>query len=177
LSALKIGYYCDIWLDTYYIPGKPGHGKTHTTHGLLIYGYDAAIQSFKTLTYTDTGKYEDLIVLVENLAAACSNDFFSHINLLKNEINTVVKYDIHIIREKLKKYIDSECYDDNMRYSKKSSEQYYNYNASWQQKKLLVLIKLLKYDYTFSNRKLKCQSKKCSSENKRKMTNNKFKFN
>ena len=130
LSALKIGYYCDIWLDTYYIPGKPGHGKTHTTHGLLIYGYDAAIQSFKTLTYTDTGKYEDLIVLVENLAAACSNDFFSHINLLKNEINTVVKYDIHIIREKLKKYIDSECYDDNMRYSKKSSEQYYNYNAS-----------------------------------------------
>lgn len=68
--------------------------------------------------------------MVENLAAACSNDFFSHINLLKNEINTVVKYDIHIIREKLKKYIDSECYDDNMRYSKKSSEQYYNYNAS-----------------------------------------------
>ena len=38
LNGLNMGYYSDLWLDTYYIPGKPDYGSLHLSHGLLVYG-------------------------------------------------------------------------------------------------------------------------------------------
>mgnify|MGYP001278528829 CR=1 FL=1 len=54
LNGLNMGYYSDLWLDTYYIPGKPDYGSLHLSHGLLVYGYDKTANKFTTLTYIST---------------------------------------------------------------------------------------------------------------------------
>ncbi len=129
INGLKAGYYSDIWLDIYYIPGKVGYGQKHMPHGILIYGYDADAQSFITLTYTDNGQYQELVVPIKEVVLACNSKYFSYVNLIRSNKGAIVGYDIHEIRDKLNNYIKSICYDDNMRCSKKTPLQYYNYTA------------------------------------------------
>lgn len=129
INGLKIGYYSDIWLDTYYIPGKPGYRSDHMTHGLLIYGYKASDKAFLASSYTNSGHFQKMIVPISCVKAACSNAYFEYLNLVKYNPNSIVELDIQEIIKKLKMYISSECYDDNMRYSKKTGNQYYNYAA------------------------------------------------
>lgn len=129
INGLKSGYYSDIWLDTYYIPGKPGYGQKHMSHGILIHGYDSVTQSFIALTYTDKGQYQELVVSIKAVVLACDSKYFSHINLIRSNKCAIVKYDIHNIRNNLNNYINSICYDDNTRYNKKTPLQYYNYTA------------------------------------------------
>lgn len=129
INGLTIGYYSDIWLDTFYIPDKPGYGKRHMSHGILVYGYDSTTYSFCALSYTDKGQYQELSVPVQAVALACTNKFFVYINLIRSRKGSIVEYDVHKIRDKLNNYINSICFDDNTRYSKKSSQQYYGYDA------------------------------------------------
>ncbi len=130
INGLKLGYYCDIWLDTYYIPGKPGAGEIHMTHGLLIYGYDCEKNCFLALSYTERRMYEQLEVDAENIAAACSNRYFNYVNLFKRDAYETVKYDIIALCRKLYNYINSIVYDDSdTKYNKKTTFQYYNYEA------------------------------------------------
>lgn len=130
INGLRIGYYSDIWLDTFYIPGKPGYGERHMTHGILIYGYNSDTSSFCALSYTDKGQYQEMSIPIKAVALACTNKYFMYINLIRSRKGSVVEYDVHKIRDGLYNYINSICYDDNTRYSKKSSQQYYGYEAS-----------------------------------------------
>lgn len=129
INCLKAGYYSDIWLDTYYIPGKPGYGRKHMSHGILIYEYDSATQSFAALTYTSKERYQELVVPIKAVVLACSNKYFERLNLIRSNKSAIVEYDIHEIRNKLSDYVNSICHDDNTRCSKKSPQQYYNYTA------------------------------------------------
>jgi len=129
INGLRIGYYSDIWLDTFYIPGKPGYAKRHMTHGILIYGYNSDTTSFCALSYTDNGQYQEMRIPIKSVALACTNRYFMYINLIRSRKGSVVEYDVHKIRDGLYNYINSICYDDNTRYSKKSSQQYYGYEA------------------------------------------------
>lgn len=129
INGLTIGYYSDIWLDTFYIPDKPGYGKRHMSHGILVYGYDSTTNSFCALSYTNKGQYQELNVPVQAVALACTNKYFMYINLIRSRKGSIVEYDVHKIRDRLYNYINSICYDDNTRYSKKSSHQYYGYEA------------------------------------------------
>lgn len=129
INGLTAGYYSDIWLDTYYIPEKSGYGQRHMSHGILIYGYDSKIQSFNVLSYTHTGRYQEFVVPVKAVSLACTNKYFMYLNLIRSTNGEVTEYDIHAIRDKLNDYINSVCYDDNNRYSKKSVQQYYNREA------------------------------------------------
>lgn len=129
INGLRIGYYSDIWLDTFYIPGKPGYGEIHMSHGLLIYGYNSDTSSFCALSYTDKGQYQEMSIPIKFVALACTNRYFMYINLIRSRKGSVVEYDVHKIRDGLYNYINSICYDDNTRYSKKSSQQYYGYEA------------------------------------------------
>ena len=130
INGLRIGYYSDIWLDTFYIPGKPGYGERHMTHGILIYGYNSDTSSFCALSYTDKGQYQEMSIPIKAVALACTNKYFMYINLIRSRKGSVVEYDVHKIRDGLYNYINSICYDDNTRYSKKSLQQYYGYEAS-----------------------------------------------
>jgi hypothetical protein len=130
INGLKLKYYSDLWLDTYYIPGKPGYGSTHLTHCLLVYGYDKGKNVLNTLSYTDSGMYENLNVSVYDIIRACSNQYFQYINLLKRNDNSIIEYDIHILSDKLYKYINSiYSYDGNTKYNKKNGEQFCNFKA------------------------------------------------
>ena len=130
INGLRIGYYSDIWLDTFYIPGKPGYGERHMTHGIQIYGYNSDTSSFCALSYTDKGQYQEMSIPIKAVALACTNKYFMYINLIRSRKGSVVEYDVHKIRDGLYNYINSICYDDNTRYSKKSLQQYYGYEAS-----------------------------------------------
>lgn len=130
INGLKAGYYSDIWLDTYYIPGKARYNEKHMSHGLLIFGYDSEKQVFYAESYSDRERYEELIVPIKAVYMACSNMYFMHLNLIKKNDKAIVDYDIHALYTKLTEYINSICHDDNTRYSKKSTQQYYNYDAT-----------------------------------------------
>lgn len=130
LQGLHEGYYSDLWLDTYYIPGKPAYGKRHLSHWVLIYGYESETHCFCALSYTNTGHYERLDVYADDLLKACSTDHFTWIDLLKvNKIEPIV-YKKNLIAGKLRGYVQSEyntmdytkynCYDNN---------QLFNWNA------------------------------------------------
>lgn len=129
INGLKVGYYSDIWLDTYYIPGKPGYNERHVTHGLLIYGYDAGKREFAVLSYADNGQYKKLNVPIKAISLGCSNRNFTLLTLIRDNASVTIPYDIRSLCEKLNNYIHSICYDDNTRYNKKTTEQYVQYEA------------------------------------------------
>lgn len=129
INGLKIGYYSDIWLDTYYIPNKPSYFKEHKTHGILIYGYDSEIQMFYAISYTSNGHYESFKVSPMDVSLGCTNHFFMYLNLIRaNEVD-ISAYDLQKIYYKLKDYINSICVDNNACFTRKSKVQFYNYNA------------------------------------------------
>ncbi len=130
VHALKLGYYCDIWLDTYYIPGKPGYGQKHMTHGILIFSYFADSREFGALSYNSVGNYGVLHVPIKSVFMGCCNSYFHYINLIKNNPRAIVEYNVRELYEKLNDYLNSVCHDDNKRYNKKCTQQYYNYEAT-----------------------------------------------
>ena len=130
INSLHEGYYCDIWLDTYYIERKPGYMKNHQTHGLLIFGYDDARKIFSVLSYTNRGVYEEFEVSVCDVAIASVSPYFDEMHLLKRNDICPIIYNIHILRDRLNRYIYSILEDDhNLRYTKPDIGDYYNFNA------------------------------------------------
>lgn len=129
INGLKAGYYADVWLDTYYIPQKFGYNKKHMTHGILIYGYNAEEQSFTVVSNTNKERYCSFSVSINDVALGCSNCYFEALSLIKVNEKSIVEYDIRKIYKKLYNYIHSITYDDNSKYNKKSSEQFYNFSA------------------------------------------------
>lgn len=118
-NGLRKGYYSDISLDAYYIPGKSMYNRQHFTHQLLIYGYDEEKDLFHAMTYTDAGQYEDLDVQSDDLIRACSTNHFVHINLFKRELTAREIYNGRKMRDKLFCYLNSINYDfDDMKYNK-----------------------------------------------------------
>ena len=132
LNALKIGYYCEIWPDTYYIRGKPGYHRTHMTHGLLLYGYDAEKRCFIALSYTARGLYNTLLVPLKQVAEGCASPYCGGMTLLRAQAGTKVPYSFREICEKLLDYLHSVCHDDGHRYSVPSANQFVQYNAALQ---------------------------------------------
>ena len=130
VSGLKTGYYSDLWLDAFYIPGKGMYQRTHLAHNVLIYGYSKDNNVFLALSYTDSGHYDRLMIKPENLIRACSNDFFISIQLIKNNPEATVDYNDALITDKLKRYIESR-YElaNNTKDSRFDNNQLCNYNA------------------------------------------------
>ena len=107
INSLRAGYYADIWMDAYYIPGKPAYGSEHMTHGFLIYGYSHEKNVFLSMTYTNTAYYQSLDIAPENLACACMNLYFTSITLFQRIDAVKVDYDIQKISRRLSHYIQS----------------------------------------------------------------------
>ena len=129
INGLYLGYYCDVWLDVFYIPGKTGYGTNHFSHGLLVYGYDSIKSILHTISYNSNGFYRNIDVEISNFEKACSNEFLTKISLLKNKPGVNAKYSKKNICEKLKNYIDSYHYDVETSFNKNTSDQYVQYNA------------------------------------------------
>lgn len=131
INALRCGFYSDIWLDTYYIPGKPSYQISHQTHGLLIFKYNSDDFTFSALTYTNQEQYEEIRVRAEDILLGCSNRYFGYINLLKRNPMERIAYDIKYLYKKIVGYINSDSPDEwNAKSQQRASEQYYNYDAS-----------------------------------------------
>lgn len=117
-NGISAGYYCDLWLDVYYIPGKAGYNETHFTHNVLVYGYDKSANTFKTLTYFE-GKYEDLDIEPQNILKACSNDYFWGAYFFKVNREASMVYLKEELIERLKRYVESQYdFSLNAKYNK-----------------------------------------------------------
>lgn len=104
--------------------------KNHQTHGLLIFGYDDARKIFSVLSYTNRGVYEEFEVSVCDVAIASVSPYFDEMHLLKRNDICPIIYNIHILRDRLNRYIYSILEDDhNLRYTKPDIGDYYNFNA------------------------------------------------
>lgn len=132
INGLKTGYYCEIWLDTFYVRGKPGYGKQHKTHGLLLYGYDAEHQVFNGYSYTARGTYDRMTIPIDEIAQGCSSPYFDAMNFIKVQHGKTVEYNFHAVCNRLQDYIQSVCHDDNHRYVTYGSGQSVQYEASLQ---------------------------------------------
>lgn len=131
-SGLQEGYYSDIWLDTFYIPGKPTYGKEHYCHGLLIFGYSQESDEFLSMTYTNQLQYSQLKVKADDIRHACDSEKFAYINLLKKEPGAGIDYDLKSIMPKLQGYLNSCDFEMNdKRYHRASpgEPQYYGVQA------------------------------------------------
>lgn len=130
INGLKLGYYSDVWLDTYYIPGKPGYKKLHQGHGILIYGFDAEKQSFLAITYTNQLQYCEIVAPIEEVAKGASNEFFTRLNLFRVNSNVNVRYDIRKMYRALVNYVHSVHNYVPTSYHKDCEEQYVQLEAS-----------------------------------------------
>lgn len=127
INGLKTGYYCDMWLDTYYIPGKPGYNKYHLSHCLLAYSYDKDRNVINTLTYTQGGKYEKLDVVTEDIIKACTNSYFKCLNFIKLNKDSQLIYKKDELIRRLKNYITSKyTFSVNSKYNKFDNNQLCN---------------------------------------------------
>lgn len=123
INALKEGFYCDIWLDAYYIPCKSWYKKSHFSHGLLIYGYDGEKREFLCLTYANELHYIKVKVKADDMIAGTNNEYFAHIKLLTNNYSYKVPYDIRRLYEKLYNYSHNICHYDPSRFNKNARNQ------------------------------------------------------
>lgn len=131
INGLKCGYYSDIWLDTYYIPHKPGYHKAHTTHGLLIYAFDAGSQTFSAMSYDNVEHYSSIDVPIECVYRGCTNRYFQHLSLIRCSDSPMLAYDRSRMKRKLQNYLNSICYDDGqVRFNKYCPIQVCNYKAN-----------------------------------------------
>jgi tyrocidine synthetase-3 len=53
IEKVNQGYYMNIAVDEYYLPGKSRYGKTHFIHFALVYGYDNSKGEVKAVGYGD----------------------------------------------------------------------------------------------------------------------------
>lgn len=131
IGGLNTGYYADVWLDSYYVPGKSAYNNMHLAHNILVYGYDKDSNMFDALSYTINGKYEHLCVAPESIVKGCSNEYFLRIIFLKRNKETSIVYNRDHILKKLRHYIYSE-YDccSYSKYTSYDNNQLVNYEAS-----------------------------------------------
>lgn len=131
INGLKCGYYSDIWLDTYYIPHKPSYKKLHTTHGLLIYAFDADSKTFKAMSYDNAEHYVSIDVPMKCVYRGCTNRYFIHLSLIRCSDTPMPAYDRARMKRKLQNYLDSVCFDDGqVRFNKYCPIQVCNYEAN-----------------------------------------------
>lgn len=130
LRGLCVGYYSDVWTDEYYIPHKSGFGKRHLTHNILIYGYDGITNEFLCLAYIDSGHYESFSLKPNDLIRSSLSEYFCSIQLIKNNPDCQVAYDINMLSKKLKRYINSEYeFANNTKCSQYDPNQLVNFDA------------------------------------------------
>ncbi len=130
LYGLEAGYYTDVWADQYYIPDKPGYKRQHLSHNILIYGYNSEINVFQAMTYTKSEHYQPFELKPDDLLRACSSEYFNSVQLIKNNPDCQVTYDIRGLIEKLKRYISSG-YElaNNTKCSRYDPNQFVNFDA------------------------------------------------
>lgn len=130
LYGLKAGYYADVWTDEYYIPGKWGYRNRHLAHNVLIYGYDSGSDVFLCMSYTQGGHYATFNLKPDDLLRSCLSEYFDSIQLIKNNPDCQVTYDIRILAEKLKRYINSEYeFANNTKCTSYDQNQFVNFKA------------------------------------------------
>ena len=130
VNGLYAEYYCDVWIDAYFVPGKSGYNETHFTHNLLVYGYDQNSDTFKTLTYTTNGQYEELEVKSEDLLKSCSTNYFITANFIKHNKESQILYSREELLKRLKHYLHSQYnYSLVSRYNKYDPNQNNNFSA------------------------------------------------
>jgi hypothetical protein len=130
IKGLAKGYYADVWMDSYYIPGKPAYQKIHLAHNILIYGYDAEKDKFLSLTYTKSDHYEELEISPLHVLQACSTEYFMRVCFLKRNRESCILYNPEHLVHKLKRYINSDYEPGNYnRYTSYDVNQHINYNA------------------------------------------------
>ena len=128
--GLNTGFYADVWADEFYIPLKPGYRNRHLAHNVLIYGYDQSGNVFKALSYIQGEHYAQFDLKPEDLIRSCLSEYFCSVQLIKNNPECQVSYDIRILSQKLKRYVNSTYeYANNTKCVQYDQHQLVNYEA------------------------------------------------
>ena len=128
-NNIKLGYYADINMDAYYIPGKTGYMNYHNTHCILIFGFDDTKNTFSALSYNDNFQYEVFQIPYSNLLDSCSNAFFYGVYFLKLNAESIIRYDPELLQKKLINFCNSRTTYDASFYHTYDVNQYYGYMA------------------------------------------------
>ena len=117
-------YYIQIYLNEFYIPDRPSYKSIKTIHETLIHGYDLDNETFDIVGYNKIGQYGSSKLKFSNFRKAYmeidSSDFrkaymkinyspnhMAKIGLLKYENNRHYEFDINLVSEQLRDYIES----------------------------------------------------------------------
>ena len=73
----------------------------------MIYGYLKGTNVFKAISYTKTGHYEVFELTPEALLRSCASEYFNSVQLIKNNPDCQVTYDLDYLKQKLVRYISS----------------------------------------------------------------------
>ncbi len=107
-KALSNGFCADMSVDAYFIPGKSFYHKSHTTHGIMIFGYNAKNCTFNAMTHIETGKYEELSIGIRDLLLSCSTNYFEYFYLIKRNYSAQMYYSSNTVRKLLEEYLHSK---------------------------------------------------------------------
>ncbi|HEX3046203.1 MAG TPA: amino acid adenylation domain-containing protein [Bacillota bacterium] len=69
-EQINQGFYLNIVVDEFYLPGKARYHKTHYVHHVLVYGYDNVKQKVKGLGFNNGGVFAELIFSYQAFAEA-----------------------------------------------------------------------------------------------------------
>ena len=130
INSLEMSLYCDIWLDTYYIPGKDSYKKFHSNHGLLIYAYNNDTDSFDALSFLYDGTYGKIVIPAKCIMQACSTNYFTHIRVFNDNPSLIPEYDLSYLKVELENYMFSLVSNDKVKYNKSDDQDLFNLKAS-----------------------------------------------
>ena len=124
IKCIDRDYYIQLYLNEFYMPDRSSYKSTKTIHEAMIYGYDLGDETFDIVGYNKMGQYSSSKLKFSDFRKAymeidCSDfrkaymktkyspNHMAKIGLLKYENNRHYKFDINLVSEQLRDYIES----------------------------------------------------------------------
>ena len=113
IKMLNKGFYASVTVDEYDIPNRYFYQNETFYHDMLIYGYDISENVFYTAGYDNSNYFTVMkheIGLISKSVSKCLIERKSkpHLHLFKCKDDINIGFDIVNVKDKLKKYINSE---------------------------------------------------------------------
>ena len=124
IKCINKNYYIQLYLNEFYMPNKSNYKKRKYIHETLIYGYDLCSEIFYIAGYNKMGQYissklnffdfRKAYMTIEcsdlekaYMKVSYSPNHMAKIGLLKYENNRHYGFDLYLVSEQLKDYIES----------------------------------------------------------------------
>ena len=124
IKCIDKNYYIQLYLNEFYMPNKSNYKKRKYIHETLIHGYDLCYETFDIAGYNKMGQYissklnfsyfKKAYMTIEYadlekayMKVSYSPNHTAKIGLLKYENNRHYEFDLYLVSEQLRDYIES----------------------------------------------------------------------